>query len=289
MATTTTTTLTELVNSEFISPAILEYALDSIVAAPYVNMLDLRGKATGTGSFPRWVLDSATDIASETTDLSSETLETTDVTVSAAEVGIRRDISDTAQEDNILGAALYDFLVKDAGNLLGVSLDDDIVALFGSFSNSVGTSGSDLTLANMAGAISQLRKQKSRGAPVFILDDQQAEDLQAAQLASSATTIGSFMDIKASNAEFLGTFMGAPVYSSSLCDTANTGDDVAGGLFIRGDVSPNAAAIGMVMARDVRVEMDRDIHNRTTLVVATARWGVGEINDDAGVGIITDA
>jgi hypothetical protein len=43
---TTVTTLTELVNAEFISPTILAYAVDYTVAAPYCRWQDLRGKGT---------------------------------------------------------------------------------------------------------------------------------------------------------------------------------------------------------------------------------------------------
>jgi len=290
MATTTSTTLTELVNSEVVSEAVLSYALDSVVIAPFVNMMDLRGKASNTGAFPKWVLDTATDITNETTDLSSETLETTEVTISAAEVGVRRDISDTVLESSVIGASIFDFVVKDAANLLAVSLDDDLAALLGAFSTTVGGGDDvDLNLANMAGAMARLRKNKMRGAPVYILDDHQAEDLQAAQLAATATTIGSFMAIEANNTDYLGTFMGAPVYSSGLCDTSSGGAAVDGACFIRGDTDPASSALGMVLARDIRVEQDRDVSLRSTIVVSTARWGVGEISDASGVSIITDA
>lgn len=291
MATTTSGTLEELVLSEVVSEAILSYALDFVVIAPFVKMLDLRGKATNVGAFPKWVLETSDlDIANETAALPSKAIETTEVTIDAAEVGIRRDVSDTVLESSVIGASIFDFIVKDSANLLAVSLDDDLAGLLGAFSTTVGGGDDeDLTLANMAGAMAKLRKSKMRGAPVYILDDQQAEDLQAAQLAATATTIGSFMDISANSTEYLGTFMGAPVYSSGLCDTSSGGAAVDGACFIRGDTDPTSAALGMVLARDIRLEQDRDIHNRTTLVVSTARWGVGEISDLSGVSIITDA
>jgi len=297
MAVTTTTTLTELVNSEFINRAVLEYALDFIVIAPFLNMLDLRGKATSVGSFPRWNSppDAHTDLgtsaaaggSAETTDLTSSTLQTTQVSITAAEVGIRRDVTDISVEDNVLGSSVFDFIVKDAGSALAVSLDDDVSGLHGSLSNTVGTTTQDLTLANMVEAMAKLRRGKMRGQAVYVLGLQQAQDLQAAQAAATATTIGSFMTIEANNSNYLGTFMGAPVWCSSTTDFMNSSNDEAGCLIIRGDTNPTSACYGMVLSRDVRVERDRDIHNRTTLVVATARWGVGEINDDAGVVIHT--
>ena len=287
MAVSTVTTLTELVNSEWISDAVLDYAMDVVVIAPYTNMADLRGKATSTASFVKWVADTATD-RGETDDLASETLETTQVSCASAECGVRRDITDHALEDGILGASLFDFIVKDAGVLLAVSLDDDLATLLGAFSVTAGASGTNLSLANMAGAASSLRKNKMRGSAVYIIDDQQAEDYAAAIIASTSTTINSYSTpSQTGNSDYLGTLMGMDVFSTSLTDTANAGADVTGALFIHNPLS--SAALGMCLSRDVRVEYDRDIHNRTTLVVATARWGVVEISDLSGVSLITDA
>jgi hypothetical protein len=289
MAKTTATTLTELVNSEFINPAILDYAADYTVAAPFMNWLDLRGKATKVGSFPRWILDAVT-AGQETTDLTTETLETTDVTITAAEIGVRRDVTDAALEETIIGAQLFDFLVRDSGVLAAISLDDDICALFPSLSTSVGTSGSDLTLANMVEAQAQVRKNKMRGQLVYILDDQQASDYQAAQAAATSTTINSLM-MPATGIEtgWLGTFFGQPVWQTGLCDTANTGANVVGACFIRGDTNPTSAAFGAVLTRDVRSEIQRNASERLTEFVMTAKWGVGEIADESGVKIVTDA
>jgi len=283
--TTTTTTLEELVNSEFINRAVLEYALDFVVIAPYVNVLDLRGTASSTGSFPRWNSppDAHTDLANETTDLAATALQTTQVSIVAAEIGIRRDVTDTAIEDSVIGSSVFDFIVKDAGNALAVALDDDLSGLNSGLSNTTGTTTEDLDLAQMVESMSKLRKQKMRGQACFILGLQQAQDLQSAQAASSGTQLGSFMTIEANNSNYLGTFMGAPVWCSSTIDIMNDNADEAGCLIINGATNPTSCPYGMVISRDVRVETDRDIHNRTTLVVATARWGVGEINDDAGV------
>ncbi len=287
MAVSTVTTLTELVNAEWINDAVLDYAMDVVCIAPYVNMVDLRGKSSSVASFVKWVGDTATD-RGETDDLAAETLETEQVQCTAAECGVRRDITDHALEDGILGSRLFDFIVKDSATLLAVSLDDDLAALLGGFSTTVGTSGAGLSLPNMAEAASNLRKNRKRGECVYILDDQQAEDYQAALIASTSTTINSYSTPSATgNSDYLGTFMGIDVFSTSLTDTANSGADVAGGLIIHNPLS--SAALGMCLARDVRIEYDRDIHNRTTLVVATARWGVAEIADLSGVSIITDA
>lgn len=290
MAVTDTGTLAELVNSEFINPAILEYASDFATAAPFMNIMDLRGRATKVGSFPRWVLDTATDITNETTSLSNETLETTDVQITAAEIGIRRDVSDAALEETIIGAAIFNFLVADTGRLFAISLDDDIAALYGSVTSTVGATGVNLTLANMVEAQATIRIQKMRGNVVFQLDDQQALDYQVAQQAATQTTVGSFFQVSTGvDNAFLGTFMNHEVWQTGLTDTANTAADVVGCCFVRGDTDPQASAFGMVITRDTKTELQRDASERLTEFVATAKWGVGAINDDAAVKIVTDA
>ncbi len=287
--TATTTTLTELVRGELINQAILEYAHDHVVAAPYMNWLDLRGQATKVGSFPKWVLDATTDTG-ETTDLAVTALETTDVQITAAEIGIRRDVTDAALEETIIGRQLFDFLIRDSGVLAAISLDDDICALFPALSTSVGTSGTNLSLANMVEAQAQVRINGQRGSLVYVVDDQQALDFQAAQAAATSTTINGLMAPSAGIENgYLGTFFTAEVWQTGLCDSANTGANMVGSCFIRGDSNPTTACFGAVMTRDVRTELERNASARITEFVMTAKWGVGEISDLSGVKIVTDA
>lgn len=290
MAVTDTTSLTELVNAEFINTAVLDYAHDNAVSAPYLNWIDLRGKSTIVGSFPKWVLDTATDLTNETTTLGSELLETTDVQVTALEIGVRRDVTDASVEATVLGAQLFDFIVRDSGTLFGISLEDDIDALFPSFSTSVGATGVNLSIANMIEAQAQIRTNGHSGQLVTILHTQQASDYQAAQGAATSTTVNDFFQVSHDlEGGYLGTFMGHPVWTTGLCDLVNTSADRCGATFVRGDTNPSQAAIGGVMARDIRIEEQRDANERLTEVVATAKWGIAEISDLSGTGIITDA
>jgi len=287
----TTTTLTELVNAEFISPVILAYAVDFAVAAPFCRWQDLRGKASKVGSFPQWVLDTATDTG-ETTDLSTTTLETTDTQITAAEIGLRRDVLDAVIEETIIGQQLFSFLIKDAATLAAVSLDDDIVALYPSFATSVGSSGTNLTIANLVEAQASIRSNGHRGMLVNVLDDQAALDYQTAAAAATSTTINSLIKLSvtgSSDSAYLGTFWGADCWSSGLTDTANTSANVVSACYIRGDTNPTEAAIGAVITRDVRVETERNASARSTEFVMTAKWGVGEICDLSAVKIVTDA
>lgn len=289
MAITTSTSITEIVNSQVINPLILAYAVDFVIAAQFNHVLDLRELKTITGAFPKWELDTAQKPGNETTSLTNNDLTLSEVTIAAVEVGIRRDISDVATESNVLGAALFDHIIRDAALLLAVSLDNDTVALYAGFSTVVGTTGDDLTAAILGEGIAKLRQNKMRGRAVMILDDEQSANLQANQLGLSATTVGSFMNINADNSDYCGTMFGADVFSTGACDVHGGGTDVAGAIYIDGNASPSAAAIGQVMARGIKTETDRDISARTTIFTASANWGVGEISDASGIAVITDA
>lgn len=284
---TTKTTLTEMFNAEWINPVILDAAADFTVSAPYLNWKDLRGLGTVVGSFPIWVLDAHQDLG-ETTDITSEVLETTDTQITAVELGLRRDPTYVVLESSLVGAALFEYIVEDAARVLGIALEDDIVALFPSFSSSVGTSGSNLTLANMVEAQATIRIAGRKGQAVFVIDDQQALDYQSAQLAATSTTVNSFFRAAgdATN-EYLGEFMMAPVWQTGLCDAANTNANKVGALFIDGS-QPKAGALGGVLARDVQTDIWQDVVARDYKVVTTAKWGVGIIANTSGCKIVTD-
>ena len=144
----------------------------------------------------------------------------------------------------------------------------------------------------MVEAQASIRSNGHRGELVFVLDDQQALDYQAAAAAAVSTTISGLISINvtgSSDSAYLGDFWGAEVWSSGLCDTATTGADVVGACYIRGDRSPTEAAIGAVMTRDVRVETERNASWRLTEFVMSAKWGVGEICDLSACMILSDA
>ena len=99
-----------------------------------------------------------------TTDLTSETLDMAEVTATAAPIGVLRDITEIVASSTILGeAGLELFLAQDAGALLQRGMEDDLAALAGGFTNTVGSSGTDLTIANMVTALSTRRTNNARG------------------------------------------------------------------------------------------------------------------------------
>lgn len=310
---TTTTTLTELVYGEWISPLIQSYAANYSNPSQFFLRLDPQN-GSATVSSPRWVSDQGTvpddgtgvDTeynATEGSDLSNSDLETLDSTFSIAEYGIMREVTDTVLESAQNAAAVLDFIVPDGAAILMAAANDDACALFSSFTNSSGSTGVDTSVADVDDVLYDLADRGIQGDLVGIFDNQQVRDFMNALQAtgtSMAVYAGSadrqmataFDGNQGRNVEgFALTYKGVPIYRQGLTDTANAAADVVGGIFVRGDIESQraTAAIGQGYLREFRVETERNASKRTTELVMTMRWGCGIINDTMGQKLITDA
>lgn len=294
---TTATTVEEIVGTEWIVPRIMAAAKQFAVATPFCQQFSLIGKGAGVASVAREVSDTGTlsdfDGPGEATTLSNIQFDMSATAITPTEFGVRRQVTDIAVEDNILGGLLYDYLTNIAARDLAIALDDDVCALFPSLATSVGTSGVDLTIATMAQGLAQLRKNETR-APngvVFILDDQQAEDYELSLQAATGTTLAGMYERDSKmglDNGYLGKFNGQPVWQTGLCDTADAGANVVGAVFATG-ANMDTACFGLAISRLPRPAIDRDEGLRATGVITTMRAGVAEIMDLSGVKIVTDA
>lgn len=312
-AETTTTTLTELVYGEWISPYIQSYA------ANYQNPSQFLAKwnplnGSLTVSVPRWDSDqgtvndngSAVDTefdATEGSDLANSDLSTSDSTFTIAEYGIMREVTDTVLESAQSAESLLSVIVPDGASILMAAANDDVCALFASFTNASGSTGVDLSIANVDDALYDLAERGALGDLVGILHHQQARDFMDALQATStsmAVFAGSadrqmataFDANQGRNVEgFVLSYKGVPFYRNGLCDTANAGADVVGALFVRGDIESQraTAALGQGSLRDFRVATERNESKRTTEVVMTMRWGCGITHNTMGQELTTDA
>jgi hypothetical protein len=314
---TTTTTLNDLVHTEYIEPIFLDYAHDHVVASRFLKQWSLVGKSTAKYQVPRFasdmgtVGDNASGVDTEfgataASDISSNTqLDTDSVTFTPAEYGLKHTVVDDVFEDSIMGAELMSAMVSNAARILQTAIEADVVALFSGLATAVGTSGSDLTLAQMISAADGIYDRGCR-APnglVYVLDDEQYANVRDASIATSsawATYPGAsdrVLGIDAAPNHGLSgddtprmIFRGYPVYSTGLCATANTGANVVGACFTpTGPQNDPFVTFAMVTKRPFRVGTERDESLRATEVVFTTRVAVGEATDVSGTEITTDA
>jgi len=96
---------------------------------------------------------------------------------------------------------------------------------------------------------------------------------------SGATTdIGN----EAMRSGFVGTVAGVPVYESANISNTGTTGDYKGAVFHRD-------ALGLAMMQDLKLETQRDASLRADEIVATAVYGVAELNDTYGVELMMDS
>lgn len=309
----TTTSLTELVYAEWISPYIQSFAHQYMNPSQFFARWDPQN-GSSTVSVPRWdssqgtVGDDGAAVdtefnTSEASDIAATDMTTSDSTFSISEYGIRRDPTDTAIEDAISAQALISYIATDSTSNLMAAANDDGCALFAGLSQSTGSTGVDLSVANVDDALYSLADRGIIGSLVSVLDNQQMRDfmngLQATGTSMAVFAGSADRQMATQFSADLGRniegwslrYKDTDFYRQGLTDTANAAADVVGAIFVRGDDETNRpmATFGQGSRRDFRIETQRDASKRTTEVITTMRWGCGETQDTSGQKLVTDA
>jgi hypothetical protein len=239
------------------------------------------------------------------TDLANTAVTTSAVTCTPGEYGVALEVTDNVREDSLSAIDLFGLLEERMLHVISLAMTDDFLALLVSLSNSVGTSGADLTVAQMIAAQRGLR---TRGADadaiLYILDNQQANDIEDGLVAANAAaavfalSADRLINYAPTSDNGMGpgrqimTFRSAPVFATGLTDTANTAADVVGACFCPSTTyndSSGATTFGMAWKRLPMLETDRIVLGRSTQLVMTARAGFVELQNDSGTSIVTDA
>lgn len=271
---------------------------------PFSLMVDL-GDAAGSGSSVAQIskVDLDDPLAATT---EGNTVSATDPTFSSASVtvawqALRRDVSDLLRLTGAPGMWAMDpgQVAMDARNAVAIRRAALLAALFPSVSNSVGTSGADMTVTDFQDAIFQL--QNTRNAPPFIavIHPQQLNDLQKDIRSESGVLqfhAPSAEMLQAKGPGFAGNYMGVDIYTSDQV-TASGGNRL-GCMFSRGAFGYREASIGALPVADrlvgvpgaarAAIELERDGAAGLTRYIYHYYVGVVEIEDDRAVQIATD-
>lgn len=280
MPPTTSTSITETINTEAIDDLIIAYAHDTVVAVPFFRFKSLIGAATAAASFPRWVKDAHEDLATEATAMTPAELETTDVQITTARIGLAREPTNTALEDTALGRArLMQSIAMDAAILFGMAQDEDATAQFANATGSVTDSGNPIEILDLVEMVGSQRTQKARGEQVIILHDYHLKQLQRAQASATATPWATFYQPSADSTQFGGYFMGAPIFATSLCPTANAGADRVSCIFTQSQIESNRmyGAFGYAVSRLPTTKEQEQVLADSVITATTMRYGVGTI------------
>ena len=273
----TSSTLSELY-TEIVAEALF-VASERSIMRPLVKNYAIAGGGKSV-EVPIYAAVSAAAV-SEASDLSNTAINPTSVTITASENGIMTTLTDLARNSAPRNVA------ADIGKLFGEAIakkiDTDLTALFDGFSTAVGSGSTALTAALVFQSIANVRNAGvSMDGVSAVLHPMVAYDLKANLTNTFANANGNDLANEALRNGFVGRLGGVPIYETTNIDNDGTAGDYKQGVFHRD-------ALGLAMMQDLKIETQRDASLRADEIVATAVYGVGELNDTYGVELHSDS
>lgn len=312
---TTTTSANDVVQVEAVQPLlILALSERPGLAFRVCRKIDFTGQSGKSFNIPKQVafwgtpgdrgagVDTEFD-GTEGTAVGNTQITTDKVTITPAEYVVAAAPTDTLLEDSFDGAQFIDMITGSMFKALTLAVDDDLCALFAGLSNSVGTTNTDLSIANMLDATQGII---DRGADCdameYTLDPEQVKNLRAA-ITATGTNLAVYANATdrfhgadpargaARGAGLVMHFDGSEVRSSGLCDTDAGPADVIGAAFC--PTTPHndatgATTFGIGWKRAPRIREQYQAKGRSTDIVMSMRCGVVELQNDTGTAIETD-
>jgi len=274
---TTSTTISELY-TEIVAEALFVASEQSIMRNLVRNYTIVGGGKSV--EVPIYGTVSASAVA-EATDLSNTAVNPTSVTITASEVGIMTTLTDLARNSasrNVAG---------DIGRLFGEAIarkmDADLSGLFTGFSTEKGPgAGAELTIQDLFEAGTELRSANAPGPYYGVFHPKQIFNVKKA-LTNTFAGSGNLPDLgnEALRSGYVGQIAGIQIFESSNV-AVDGSDDSIGGVF-------SMDALGLAMMQDLKIESQRDASLRADEIVATAVYGVGELQDSYGVKLTADS
>jgi len=220
---------------------------------------------------------------SEASDLSNTAINPSSVTITASEIGIMTTLTDLAR--NSASRNVGADIGKLFGEAIAKKIDVDLIALFDGFSKIVGGADVAFSAAKLFEAVAELRNLAVPSSDLAcVVHPYIAYDMKSGVSNTFGAGSGATTDIgnEAMRSGFVGTVAGVPVYESANISNTGTTGDYKGAVFHRD-------AMGLAMMQDLKLETQRDASLRADEIVATAVYGVAELNDTYGVELMMDS
>ena len=278
---TTSSTLSELY-TEIVAEALF-VASERSIMRPLVKNYAITGGGKSV-EVPIYAAVSAAAVA-DATDLANTAINPSSVTITASENGLMTTLTDLGRNSAPRNVA------ADIGKLFGEAIakkiDTDLTALFGGFSNTVGSATTVMSAALIFNAVAKLR---ATGVPsdnlACILHPNIAFDLKSG-LSNTFANPNAGVGNEALRTGFAGQIAGVSIYeTSNMADSSDnnpgTTGDYKGAVF-------HSDALGLAMMQDLKIETQRDASLRADEIVATAVYGVGELQDSYGCEVEADS
>ena len=276
----TTASMTSELYANVVQAALFTLSEQTVIR-PLIRNYDMTGTPGLTAQVPIYPAISAAELT-DGTDISSATsFNTTSKTITAAERGVLVNLTDLAKESASEDVAAA--IGRQIGDAMAKKVDQELAALFSGFSSQVGDDKAELSVDDLFKAAATLRNNNAPGPYVCVLHPFQAFQIKKL-LAGNGNTPMNNHDLanEALREGFVGRIAGMDIFESTVV----TGGDSAG-TFIGAAMSQDA--LGYMVKRGMRVEEQRDASLRSTEIVGSMAYGVSEIFDGYGVGIVGDA
>tara|TARA_R100001443_G_scaffold109394_1_gene120654 strand:+ start:786 stop:1667 length:882 start_codon:yes stop_codon:yes gene_type:complete len=273
---------------------------DAVIAFNHVNVMfplvTVQQAAIGSNhvNFSDWTKLTSSNVteATQATTTTAVAITTAARTATISEHVIASTVSDLVlmgSGDDIKGQA-----GTALGNAVAAKLDDDLVELGKTFSQTECGAGTELALSHIFGSMRQL---KAASAPMpynLVLSPKQVwgakglisllhDDAVTGSNAKPMSLMGSKGD-EAFQVGFVGSIAGFNVYwSDQIDENVSSGGDAAGFAFSQGAIGLGVGAEGLFRVREERDEMLRAVN-----YVCTGFWGEVEIKDAYGVYVLSD-
>jgi N4-gp56 family major capsid protein len=276
------------INSELFTALLAEAqfaAYENSIARQLVTAMDYPANAGKSLQVPVYASVTAGDLTEGTAPSAADT-NTTSVSVNLAEIGTYFQITDFLR-DSAQRNVVAD-LGQSAGSAIAEKMDTDVFALFNSFTASVGTEDSAITVDDMFNAAATLRGNKISGPLMSVVGPRQALQLKKA-LYNAGGTVATASGLGSAVLErgFIGTIAGIDIYESALVksdlDTdTDTELNMVGAVFAK-------SAIAHAMRGGVTMETQRQAAARATDIMMTAVTGQAILQNSHGVKIVGSA
>jgi hypothetical protein len=277
----TSSTLSELY-TEIVAEALF-VASERSIMRPLVRNYAVTGGGKSV-EVPIYSAVSASDV-SEASDLSNTAIDPTSKTITCTEHGIMTTLTDLGRNSaprNVAG---------DIGRLFGEAIakkiDKDLTALFGGFSTTVGSASTTMSASLIFQAVAKLRANSVPGDNLnAVIHPQVAFDLKSG-LTNTFANPNPGVGNEILRSSLVGQIAGVNIFETSNMTDSSSNDPGTTGDYKGAVFHPDA--LGLAMMQDLKIETQRDASLRADEIVATAVYGVGELNDTNGCEVEADS
>jgi len=277
----TSSTLSELY-TEIVAEALF-VASERSIMRPLVRNYAVTGGGKSV-EVPIYSAVSASAV-SEASDLSNTAIDPTSKTITCSEHGLMTTLTDLARNSaprNVAG---------DIGRLFGEAIakkmDKDLTALFGGFSTTVGSASTAMSASLIFQAVAKLRANSVPGDNLnAVIHPQVAFDLKSG-LTNTFANPNPGVGNEALRSGLVGQIAGVNIFETSNMTDSSSNDPGTTGDYKGAVFHPDA--LGLAMMQDLKIETQRDASLRADEIVATAVYGVGELNDTNGCEVEADS